>query len=57
MTEMQGIGREMVTLMQTIEEDLETKNISRLLEELRDGINKLYIAEEIAFKTLAEVIQ
>ncbi|MDP6157148.1 MAG: BtrH N-terminal domain-containing protein [Candidatus Thermoplasmatota archaeon] len=57
LTEMQGIGREMVTLMQTIEEDLETKNISRLLEELRDGINKLYIAEEIAFKTLAEVIQ
>jgi len=57
LTEMLKIGEEMVNLMKTIEEELETKDVSGLLVELHNGINKLYTAEENAFNTLAEAIQ
>jgi len=57
LSEMLEIGKEMVPLMETIEEELEAKDISGLLGEMRERINKLYTAEENAFRTLGEAIQ
>ncbi len=57
LTEMLRIEEKMASFMNTIEKEMETKDISGLLGKLQNKINKLYIAEEEAFRTMAEAIQ